>query len=151
MKKNTFAKLIAIFISISFIFFLFLPFALAETLNLKNAFGDTLKDASLKAGYSQTTNADPDSVISTVIKLALSFLGVVFMILLVYAGYLWMTARGDSGQVDKAKDIIREAIIGLIIVAMAYAISSFILSKVWNTEGEAEDGTAANGALYHIS
>lgn len=56
----------------------------------------------------------------------LSFIGVVFMILIIYGGILWMTATGNEQQVTKAKGLIFQAIIGLIIVLSAYAITAFI-------------------------
>jgi hypothetical protein len=47
-----------------------------------------------------------------------------------YAGYLWMTARGNEQRLEKAKDTLTAAIIGLIIIAAAYAISYFVMSKI---------------------
>jgi len=61
----------------------------------------------------------------------LSFLGVIFVVLIVYGGILWMTAMGNDQQVDKAKKIITESIIGLVIVVLAYSIS-FLVIKSFN-------------------
>ena len=44
-----------------------------------------------------------------------------------YAGFLWMTASGNSEQVEKATGILKMAIIGLIIVMAAYSITYFAL------------------------
>jgi hypothetical protein len=41
-----------------------------------------------------------------------------------------MTARGESDPVDKAKDIIKQSIIGLIIIFLAYALTGFIINAV---------------------
>ena len=49
---------------------------------------------------------------------------------MVYGGYLWMTARGNEEEVTKAKNLIKAAIIGLIIVLAAYAISIFVIKLV---------------------
>lgn len=65
-----------------------------------------------------------------IISLILSFVGVVFLILIVYAGILWMTAQGNDQQVTKAKDLIVNSVIGIIIVFAAYAITSFIGSEI---------------------
>ncbi len=65
-------------------------------------------------------------IIGTLIGVVLSFVGVLFLVLMVYGGILWMTARGNEQQVEKAKDLIIASIIGLIIVMGAYAITSFI-------------------------
>ena len=48
------------------------------------------------------------------------------MLLIIYGGILWMTAMGKENQVEKAKNIIIQAVIGLVIVLAAYAITSFI-------------------------
>ena len=65
-------------------------------------------------------------IIGLMIGYVLSFLGVIFLVLTIYAGLLWMTAQGNDQQVDKAKEILKNAIIGLIIVMAAYAITAFI-------------------------
>lgn len=64
--------------------------------------------------------------VGTIVGIALSFVGVLFLILIIYAGVSWMTAAGNEQQVSKAKDIIIAAVIGLVIVLSAYAITRFI-------------------------
>ena len=66
------------------------------------------------------------TLIGQIIGVVLAFLGVIFLVLMIYAGLTWMTARGNEQQVTKAKDLMRDAIIGLIIVLSAYAISAFV-------------------------
>lgn len=82
------------------------------------------------AGYATEDITGPEEMIAAVIQTALSFLGVVFLLLIIYGGYLWMTARGNETQVEKAKDLLTAAIIGLIIVVSAYAISYFVMQKL---------------------
>jgi RsiW-degrading membrane proteinase PrsW (M82 family) len=57
---------------------------------------------------------------------------VVFLILIIYGGILWMTAAGNEEKVKKAKELITEALIGLVIVLAAYAISYFVLNQLVN-------------------
>jgi len=45
---------------------------------------------------------------------------------MIYGGFIWMIARGNEGEVTKAKDLIQAAIIGLVVVLAAYAITQFI-------------------------
>ncbi len=102
--------------------------------NLGEAFGDTLSKVANKEGAGYNTSVySPISIISTIIKTILSLLGVIFLCLMVYGGSMWMTASGKEERVNKAKDLIQAAIIGLIIVVSAYAISIFVVSKI--TEG----------------
>jgi hypothetical protein len=74
-------------------------------------------------------------VIGTIIKGALALVGLIFLILMVYAGYLWMIARGNEELVTKSKDTLRAAIIGIIIVVGAYAITSFIINSLTGQGG----------------
>lgn len=79
------------------------------------------------AGYSIDADGTPSnelpSIIGTAVKAILSFVGVIFLILMIYGGYLWMTASGNEQQVEKAKNIIIRSVIGLIIVMAAYTIT----------------------------
>ncbi len=68
--------------------------------------------------------------LSTIIKGALSLVGTIFLLLTVYAGYLWMTASGNEEKVTKAKDIATQTIIGLAITLSAYAITAFVTGKL---------------------
>jgi len=61
-----------------------------------------------------------------IISVVLSFVGVLFLILMIYAGITWMTAQGNEQQVSKAKSLLINAVIGIIIVFAAYALVSFI-------------------------
>ena len=67
-----------------------------------------------------------ENIIASVIQIILGFLGVVFIILLVVAGFKWMTAQGNEEQVTQSLSTIRAAIIGLIIVLASYAITYFV-------------------------
>lgn len=64
------------------------------------------------------------------IGIVLSFVGVLFLALIVFAGVSWMTAGGNDQKIEKAKSLIINAAIGLLIVLSAYAITSFIGSKL---------------------
>lgn len=93
---------------------------------------DDAANAWKKAGVDKTPEASTYQVPETVglvIKIALSFAGSMFLLWMVYAGILWMTARGEEEQVKKAQKIIPAAIIGLIITAGAYAITNFVFQR----------------------
>ena len=70
-------------------------------------------------------------IIGAGVGAALSLIGVIFLILMIYAGYNWMTAQGEEEKVEKAKDTLTRAIIGLIIVVGAYAIWNFIFNSLF--------------------
>lgn len=80
-----------------------------------------------KAGLSNQGNLE--NVVGTVVNAALSLVGLIFLVLMVYAGFTWMLAQGDEGKIDKSKEIIKACIIGLVITASAYAITFFVTSR----------------------
>tara|TARA_Y100000310_G_scaffold342575_1_gene446384 strand:+ start:327 stop:728 length:402 start_codon:yes stop_codon:yes gene_type:complete len=86
-----------------------------------------LGSVGVSAGFDPTIEFP--KTVGGIIKSFISILGVIFMAYIVYAGYLWMIARGEEEKVTKAKAIIRGSIIGLIIVLFAYAITAFIVSR----------------------
>lgn len=75
------------------------------------------------------TGGDPTDVrdiIVELIKIFLTFLGIIFVILILVAGFKWMTAAGNEDQIKEAKEQLSRAIVGLIIILSAYAITYFI-------------------------
>ncbi len=106
-----------------------------------------LNSAANSAGYDpNTTETSFASTLGIVIKGLLSFVGIIFLSLMVYAGFLWMTARGNEEPVTKAKDIIRASIIGLIITLAAYSITNFIVPMLVEkaASGEATVGDSVS-------
>jgi len=88
------------------------------------------KNAADQAGFGKADETTLSKTIGGVIKAALSLVGTIFLVLTVYAGFLWMTAAGDESKVEKAQNILRSAIIGLIIALGAYGITNFVVNKV---------------------
>jgi len=118
-----------------FLVSLSLPVVFASAQTLKDAFdtdtGNPLGDAGSQAGYEAISAENSVEVmVGKVIQTFLSILGIIFLILMIYAGYNWMTAHGDEQKVTKAKETITAAIIGLVIVIGAYALAFFVISKL---------------------
>lgn len=91
-----------------------------------------------KAGFA--TSYELGGFIAKLITAFLSLLGVIFIILIILAGYNWMTAGGEEEKVRKAKDMIKRALIGLFIIIAAYAITVFVFKVLPAGEGGG-DGT----------
>jgi hypothetical protein len=128
MKKKQFL--------IIFIFLIIFFPALLKAAILSPDVNNRIIDQSVKtqqaAGYETSSIG---SIVATVIKAFLGLLGIIFIVLLVLAGYNWMTAAGDEQKITKAKDTIRTAIIGLIIIIAAYSITYFVFKALGNTTG----------------
>jgi len=82
------------------------------------------------AGYNYSSNTQLSDTIAILIKTFLGLLGIIFIVLVVWAGYNWMTAGGNEDKVSKAKTTPTRAIIGLIITVSAYAITYFVFGAI---------------------
>lgn len=83
---------------------------------------------------------DPRELAGRVINIALGFLGVIAVGLIIYAGFLWMTSNGDEEKVGQAKNLLKNAAIGLVIILAAWGIAVFILNKLGGSGGTGGGG-----------
>ncbi|HUT22686.1 MAG TPA: IPT/TIG domain-containing protein [Candidatus Bipolaricaulota bacterium] len=91
-------------------------------------FDTGLQTVGEQAGIGATT--DVRVAIARIIRTAFGFLGVVAVALVIYGGFLWMTAGGDADKVTKAKKVLVNAFIGLAIILLAFSITSFIINSL---------------------
>ncbi len=91
---------------------------------LKGGYG--LEEAKLKFGNKLPTTVDIPTFLGKILGSVLGFTGTIFFVLMIVAGLIWMTSAGNDERVKHAKQILIAAVIGLIIVMSAYAITSFI-------------------------
>lgn len=127
IKKFVLAQLLLILLSV--------PVMSVKALNLLNSetqqkLGSQESAFQKSAGYEDAYDTTAAEIIATVIRAFIGLLGIIFVILIVYSGYNWMTAAGDAAKITKAKDTITRAIIGLIIVLAAYSITYFVFSNL---------------------
>ncbi len=95
---------------------------------------NSLGAVSKASGQKVPTGQDLPVIVGGYINIFISLLGTVLLVYLLYGGYLWMTAAGDEKQVEKARGVIKNAIIGMIIVSLAFAISGFVIDQILNTQ-----------------
>lgn len=129
--KRFFSLLASVFVVYSIAGFASPMFAAAPTLQgrLENV------GAGAGLGTAGTGKLDPgafEKQVGGIINIALTLVGVIFLILTVYGGYIWMTARGEEAQAKKAKDIIIMATIGMAVVLVAYVLTNFIVTRLTN-------------------
>ncbi|MFH1187298.1 MAG: hypothetical protein V1688_00370 [bacterium] len=74
-------------------------------------------------------------IIARVIQYLLTFLGVIFIALVIYGGFIYMTAAGESDKIGNAKSIIISASVGLAIILASYSFTYFILQSLTNATG----------------
>lgn len=84
--------------------------------------------------------ADLPVLIGTVIGSLLSAVGILFFMLTLYGGFIWMTARGNEESVNKGKKTVIAAVVGLMIVVASYAVTNLVLRSPESTPA-GEDGS----------
>jgi type IV secretory pathway VirB2 component (pilin) len=91
-----------------------------------------LQQTAQKTPYNNS-KTDFFGIIEKVIAGALATVAFIFFGLALYAGIRWMTARGDESLVEKAKNTLRSAIIGLVVMLAAYALTKFVFTQLNTT------------------
>lgn len=96
----------------------------AQALQADDLFDDDFGDS---AGLGQ---ADLKTTIANLIRVVLGFLGIIAVVIVLYGGFIWMTAGGSDEKVGKAKRMLIAGVIGLAIILSAYAITTFVVTSI---------------------
>lgn len=100
---------------------------MATTVNQQTII-NTLNNAGSLSGYDVKKSLT--DVIGNVILAVITLIGVIFVVLIVYAGFKWMLAQGEEQKVKEAVGLITNSIIGLAIILAAYAIAYFVINAL---------------------
>ena len=76
------------------------------------------------------TGVTPQIFIGRIIKAILGIVGSLALVMFIYGGFNWMTAAGNAEKVEKGKQILLWATIGLIVIFTSYALVRFVLYNV---------------------
>ena len=57
-------------------------------------------------------------------------MGSIALAMFLYGGYMWMTARGSGEKVEKAKDIIISAVLGIAVIFLSYVVTNFVMTQL---------------------
>jgi Na+-driven multidrug efflux pump len=93
---------------------------------------DACKDASISdeardgAGCNETR--DGLDVATTLIDIAIGIVGLVSVVVIVFAGQRYITSAGNPSKVKEAKDMILYGVIGAVVAILAWAIITFIIN-----------------------
>ncbi len=109
--------------------------SLAQGCDGQTGAGDILGLDCAGTQYSGLSAEDPRIITVRIINFALSLLGIIAVIIVLYAGFTWMTAGGNDEKVGSAKKILSAAVMGLVIIMASYSIMSFVLRSLCETIG----------------
>lgn len=98
------------------------------------------------------SNSSPLTIVTRIINFVLGLLGIIVVSIFIYAGFLWMTSGGNEEKINEAKKMLKNAIVGIIIVLSSWGIAYFVLSKLVGTSGGvAPTADLNNGSLKSLS
>lgn len=121
-----------IFCLLTVSFLLFEP-VLAQTDGAGSSIYGNIQKAVEGTPASQQTNAL--SIVGGIVNVILSMVGVALVLTIIYAGILWgFLSNGDSAKINKAKQILTNAVIGLLLVFASYAIASFVIDQYFQIQ-----------------
>lgn len=109
--------------------FLVLPYLVFAQGSRSMSPQEALKSIGSDSGFAEADEFTVSEIAGTVVNVALGLLGVFFIILIIYAGARWMGAQGNEQEVEAAQKIIKNSIIGLVIVVSSVAIYNLV-SKI---------------------
>lgn len=76
--------------------------------------------------------ADLEKTVINIVQWALGLLALVAVVMIIIGGFRWITAAGNEEKIESAKKLISAAVIGLIIVLLAWAIVIFVVGVTTN-------------------
>ncbi len=119
MFKNKTKKLIIFFVAIG----LFVVFSsvFAQSFGI-NEVGNGLNNS--------LATSDPRATAGRIINIILGLLGVIAVGIIMWGGFVWLTSNGEEEKINNAKNILRNGVIGLVIILASWGIASFILSRL---------------------
>ena len=104
------------------------PTAPAASGTTSGSLSGQVQDFGTKVGYG--TSGNLGDLAALIINALLGLLGLLFFLLIIYGGYLYMTSAGKDEQIKRAKSLITAAVIGLLIVLVSYALTIFIFKNL---------------------
>lgn len=115
---------------------IFVVLMFAVFISVGNVYAGPIEETGPYLGleYGRDTGLGEDDVrftVSRIISAALGLLGTIALVLIIYAGFKWMTAGGNEEEATDAKKILYAAVIGLAIILTAYSITRFVTSQLF--------------------
>ena len=128
-KPNFWITLVIIIFISLFVLTSFLPVLAENNIGNESETIKKLKEVAGQVGF-KTEDVDIGITIGKIIKIILSYLGIISVILIIVGGFYWMTSGGNEEKIKKAKSLIINAFIGLAIIVLSYVIVHFVIEKL---------------------
>ncbi|MBU1119551.1 pilin [Patescibacteria group bacterium] len=126
--NKSYIKVIAIALIAVFGFALVAPTALATTApSISNSLNTVQKYSGLRGG-------DLPTFVATIVKWILGLVGIILVAMFVYGGVMYATSAGNDERVETGKKIMIYAIIGTVIIVVAFIATDYIVNALFASE-----------------
>ncbi len=133
-KKRFFKSIFVVLFGVFMIPFFLLPLsanaAATGPITADQLFGDGYVNPADVQDATGLGDRDPREIIASVIRVVLGFLGIIAVLIILYAGFLWMTAAGNDDKISTAKSMMSAGVIGLIIILAAFGVANFVMTAL---------------------
>ncbi len=110
---------------------LFVPLSVLAVVTGGGLAGSSEKLGTVGTSAGQTgAAANLPQLIGNMISAILGVLGIIFVVLIIQSGIQYMTSSGAEDKVKEAKKRMVTAVVGIVIILAAYAISSFVITQL---------------------
>lgn len=125
MIRKLASLILGLFIGLTICAGIMAPVSAANEFNKQACSNGTITPEQKQAlGCNESTTAP--SVVVNIIKVVISILGIVAIVVIVFAGVRFATSSGDPALAKQARDMMVYAIIGLVVALLAFAIVVFV-------------------------
>lgn len=134
MQQGLYKKIMivaAVWLAVNCVFSVWSAQALTTDANTYWGGPEQKQDIIDNSGLPADTNVnDLRSLIARVIRIIIGFLGILSVIIVLYAGFKWMTSGGNEETIGEAKKMLIAGLIGLVIILLSYAIANFVITQI---------------------
>lgn len=71
-----------------------------------------------------------NSTVGTLLNTVYFWAGIVAVIVIIIAGFIFVTSNGDANKISRAKQAILGSVIGLVVIMLAFVITQFVIRGV---------------------
>ena len=150
MKLKRLIPLLGFLSAIFIAGFVFVHPTLAAALSGDQLFGGATSTSTAGTGFAGAAGLGSmplGMMIATIIRIALGFLGILAVVFVLYGGFLYMTSGGDPERIKKAKRVLTNAAVGLVIILSAFTITQFILNSLTSATSGGDNTTTGGGVV----
>ncbi len=94
-----------------------------------NKFAEAILDAGKGTTLPNIQNISADQVFTGALYIVYTAAGITAVIVIIIAGYMYVISGGNSAEVEKSKNAILYAVIGLVAVAFAFIVTQFVIGR----------------------